>query len=710
MEESLNAFERSEGHRSVGIASLVVCRRAAAARGGDYPVTGWWELVSSAGVVLWLKRAAMLLSLLAAGGHPLIAQNQEYYFAPHPVTLAPDGAAQPYACQTATCATNNSGSEVFYTKKTGAGSCTQFWSMSINGANITNLSSVYTGLPTPTTYNVSSPRWSPDGTWFVIEAQDTHTSRACTSVLAKPGIGLGYGLYACRVANTTCYELAIEGDNTGHFCTAGVACPVQTSLLDYVDDNHGVLHYHFTPDGTKIYGMYVMGTGNSPEVEGINGTLRWATITLPGSGAPTLSNVTETDVEPLGDGTGTYNWYEGAGAQPTSVESSTCTIFATGVNNADGQLNHTGVLKYNICTQAYAWLAPQNCYQEWWEVRAQGDIAVGTTCQYLPSSLPFSYAAGIAGPLDLAYGLATVGKTAQLTFFNNLNPLGNPITNMSDPCWDWTGAYVLLDYVPADNATHDASASYILRFTLTTTEAVTTVSAADYVAPVAPDSVITLFGANIASQVVVATSPPPAPLPTSLGNVSAIVTDVLGHQGLISLIAVTPSQVNAVLPTGLQPGPAVIDLTTSSGAQITGPVTLVAVAPSLFTVNESGRGLAAAQVVIAHADGSQTFIPAIATCSSSGCTPIPINLGSSTDQAYLALFGTGIRGAGGASNVTATVGNTPCHVTYAGPQNTYFGLDQVDVELPHSLAGSGTVNVAVTAAGQAANTVTVDIQ
>jgi uncharacterized protein (TIGR03437 family) len=60
--------------------------------------------------------------------------------------------------------------------------------------------------------------------------------------------------------------------------------------------------------------------------------------------------------------------------------------------------------------------------------------------------------------------------------------------------------------------------------------------------------------------------------------------------------------------------------------------------------------------------------------------------------------------------VKATVGNTACNATYAGPQNTYFGLDQVNVELPHSLAGSGTVNVVITAAGETANTVTMDIQ
>jgi uncharacterized protein (TIGR03437 family) len=241
-------------------------------------------------------------------------------------------------------------------------------------------------------------------------------------------------------------------------------------------------------------------------------------------------------------------------------------------------------------------------------------------------------------------------------------------------------------------------------------KAVTSVSAADYGVTVAPNSIVSLFAANIATQVSSATNPPPAPLPTSLGGVSATITDSSGNATPISLIAVTPSQMNAVLPAGLQAGPAVVNLTTSSGARITGDAMLATAAPSLFSANETGRGTAAAQVVIGHADGSQTLIPAIATCSSSGCTPIPINLGSSTDQAYLVLFGTGIRGAGGASAVTATVGNTACNATYAGPQNTYFGLDQVNVELPHSLAGSGTVNVVITAAGETANTVTVDIQ
>jgi uncharacterized protein (TIGR03437 family) len=247
------------------------------------------------------------------------------------------------------------------------------------------------------------------------------------------------------------------------------------------------------------------------------------------------------------------------------------------------------------------------------------------------------------------------------------------------------------------------------------TAVVTTVSAASGAAPVTADSIVSLYGVNISTAVYTASAGPPAPLPPALGGVSATITDSSGKTAPIGLIVVTPSQVNAVLPAGLATGEATIDLVSSTGPIISGDVTLVTVAPSLFTAGESGKGIAAAQVVIAHQDGSQTFIGAIASCNSSGCTPTPINLGSSTDQAVLELFGTGIRGAGGASNVTVTVGNTQGTVQYAGAQGggaagSYYGLDQVNVLLPRSLVGSGTVNVVLTASGQTANTVTVDIQ
>ena len=244
---------------------------------------------------------------------------------------------------------------------------------------------------------------------------------------------------------------------------------------------------------------------------------------------------------------------------------------------------------------------------------------------------------------------------------------------------------------------------------------VATVSAANGAAPVTPDSIVSLYATNIATGTSSATEGPPAALPLDLGGVSATITDSAGNAAPISLIVVTPDQVNAVLPAGLATGEATINLISSAGATIAGDVSVVTVAPSLFTADESGHGISAAQEVIAHQDGSQTFIGAIASCTASGCTPVPLSLGSTTDQAILELFGTGIRGAGGAANVAVTVGDAQGTVLYAGPQgggspDSYYGLDQVNVLLRRSLLGAGTVNIVLTAGGQTANTVTVDIQ
>jgi len=250
----------------------------------------------------------------------------------------------------------------------------------------------------------------------------------------------------------------------------------------------------------------------------------------------------------------------------------------------------------------------------------------------------------------------------------------------------------------------------------------TVVSAADYWTPVACDSIVSIFGPGIATGVFMAQDPPPAPLPLTLGGVSAVLSDPASPVDVpVQLIAVTPSQVNALLPCSpfLVSGSVPIHLTASDGHTLSGMVSFARVTLSLFTADESGQGVPAGQVVIGHADGSQTFVSSIAQCTSKGCTPVPIDIGASTDEVVLELFGTGIRNVNPAISypappVTATVsksappGWTPfadLPVLYAGPQGagspgSYFGLDQVNVSLPHSLAGSGRVALYLSAPGQ----------
>ena len=60
--------------------------------------------------------------------------------------------------------------------------------------------------------------------------------------------------------------------------------------------------------------------------------------------------------------------------------------------------------------------------------------------------------------------------------------------------------------------------------------------------------------------------------------------------------------------------------------------------------------------------------------------------------------------------MTCNIGSNNVPVLAAGAQGQFPGLDQINVQLPASLNGSGVVNVVFTVAGQAANTVTVSIQ
>ena len=90
---------------------------------------------------------------------------------------------------------------------------------------------------------------------------------------------------------------------------------------------------------------------------------------------------------------------------------------------------------------------------------------------------------------------------------------------------------------------------------------------------------------------------------------------------------------------------------------------------------------------------------------------VPISLGGESDQVYLVLYATGIRGEKVLANVTAQVGGTGVPVTYAAAQSEYAGLDQVNIgPLPRSLAGKGEVSIVVTVAGYPSNTVTLHIE
>jgi uncharacterized protein (TIGR03437 family) len=239
---------------------------------------------------------------------------------------------------------------------------------------------------------------------------------------------------------------------------------------------------------------------------------------------------------------------------------------------------------------------------------------------------------------------------------------------------------------------------------------VTTVSAASgKTGGVAAESIVSAYGLGLATSTQSATM---LPLPLDIAGTSVKVKDSAGREQAAPLFFVSPGQINYLIPPGSANGLAVVTVTSAGNVVATGTVRIGAVAPGLFSANASGRGVAAALAVRVTADGNQTT-QLIFQCGTSpgSCVASPIDLGSSTDQVILLLFGTGIRGRSSPSAVTATLGGQSVQALFAGPQGVYAGLDQVNLgPLPRTLSGRGELDLVLTVDGLKANTVTVAIK
>ena len=242
----------------------------------------------------------------------------------------------------------------------------------------------------------------------------------------------------------------------------------------------------------------------------------------------------------------------------------------------------------------------------------------------------------------------------------------------------------------------------------TATGSVTNVSAASYSsATLASEAIVTAFGSNLAMATQTATT---IPLPTSLAGTTVRVQVGAGMERLAPLFFVSPNQVNYQIPAGTAVDTATILITSGDGSAAIETKRIAAVAPGLFSANASGQGVAAAVALRVKSDGRQSYEPvAQYDTTQNKFVSVPIDLGPETDQVFLILFGTGIRGRSNLSAVTASIGGTGSEVLFAGPQIGFVGLDQVNLRLPRSLAGRGEIDVALAVDGTAANIVKVNI-
>ena len=234
---------------------------------------------------------------------------------------------------------------------------------------------------------------------------------------------------------------------------------------------------------------------------------------------------------------------------------------------------------------------------------------------------------------------------------------------------------------------------------------VVSVSAASFSgAELAPDSIATAFGSNLATETQLAAGQ----LTEELGGTRVIVRDSLGQQRAAKLFYVSFGQVNFLIPKDTAVGDAEVTILNSNGAASTGALKIAAVAPALFTANGSGSGLASGLALRIRANGERVY-EALVRFDPVTNQPVavPIDLSNPADQAFLVLFGTGIKGNRGLSGVTAKIGGIDAPVLYAGAQGDLAGFDQVNISLPRTLTGRGTANVELTVEGKRANTVVI---
>jgi uncharacterized protein (TIGR03437 family) len=258
------------------------------------------------------------------------------------------------------------------------------------------------------------------------------------------------------------------------------------------------------------------------------------------------------------------------------------------------------------------------------------------------------------------------------------------------------------------------------------TNSLTVLSAAGGVSALAPGSLASSYGSDLYTGQPVS---PGLPWPSSSGGTKVTIMDSGGTSTAGLLTYLSTGQVNFEIPDSVATGAATVTVTASDGTTkpcvvppagcrcatvtvtasdgttTTGQVTLTPMAPSLFTLNSAN--LAAAYATCVSSSGAQTSETPFQLVNGA-LTAQALNLGACS-QTVLELYGTGLDKAT-AAGVQVTIGGLASTVLYAGPGGGFPGLDQVNVLIPMSLIGAGSVKVALTAGGMTANTVNITVQ
>jgi uncharacterized protein (TIGR03437 family) len=210
-------------------------------------------------------------------------------------------------------------------------------------------------------------------------------------------------------------------------------------------------------------------------------------------------------------------------------------------------------------------------------------------------------------------------------------------------------------------------------------------SSAPFTAGVAPGELLTLYGANLASGIQVASS---APFPYTLGNVQVMINSIPAP-----IYYVTPTQLSAIVPYGVTGGIAKVQVFNNNVPSNAVTALIAKTAPGVLTQSQNGLGYGD----VLHLDG--TLVNAKS----------PAQIGE-TVSVYLTGLGAVsppiADGAAGPTNpnplsvtpagtIAAYIGGVSATVSYSGLAPQLAGLYQINLTVPAGLtAGDNALDIA----------------
>ena len=203
--------------------------------------------------------------------------------------------------------------------------------------------------------------------------------------------------------------------------------------------------------------------------------------------------------------------------------------------------------------------------------------------------------------------------------------------------------------------------------------------------PLASGSIASIFGTRLANSAAPTTR---SDLDFQLNGVSVTITGIAAK-----LFFVSPGQINFLVPEGFAAGDNVDFIVNNNGVLSAGKFKLQNAAPGIFTTTSDGKGAGSIGCQIVEKDANGVVL------GTSYPNP-PCKVSTTLIDSYLLIYGTGFKFADAASVVVTVIAadatTKDYTVVYAGPQNFFPGLDQINLLLPTDFP-KGTLNVKVKA-------------